>query len=190
MFKSMFKMFKRRRRGEIGTVMALFMTLFVVIIVAYELQIDSYRHTSDLVEDSLSSSNLAAAVIDIEQYGINHDLVVKSPDDSFVLWKECFKTNLGLDNNWYAFNRSVITGQVEVVDYIVYNVRGNDVYIHRYGKAPGYQVVTGGLGSVTAPNGTRIESTSIYSKVTFPIKGAFGVEVTGVKDELVDIVRN
>lgn len=169
---------------------AIFMILFMLIIIVYDMQVDMYTHTSTMVEDSLSSSNLAAAVIDIETYGINHDIIIKSPDDSFVLWKDCFRTNLGLDDNWYCHNRGAISGKVEVIDYIVYNVRGNDVYIHRYGQSPGYQVITGGLGSVSAPNGTRIESTSIYSKVTFPIKGAFGVEVLGCKDELVDIVRN
>lgn len=168
----------------------LYMFLFVLIIIVFEMQVDMYTHTSTMVEDSLSSANLAAAVIDIETYGINHDIIIKSPDDSFVLWKECFQTNLGLDDNWYCHNRGAISGRVEILDYIVYNVRGSDIYIYSYGQSPGYQLQVGGLGSVKAPNGTVIESTSIYSKVTFPIKGAFGVEVTGVKDELVDIVRN
>lgn len=187
MFKAMLK---KRHKGEIGTMTAIFMILFILIIMTYELQIDMYTHTSTMVEDSLSSANLAAAVIDIETYGINHDIIIKSPDDSFVLWKECFKTNLGLDDTWQCFNKGAISGKVELIDYIVYNVRGNDVYIHRYGQSPGYQEIHGGLGTVKAPNGTVIESTSIYSKVRFPIKGAFGVNVTGCKDELVDIVRN
>lgn len=180
----------KRHKGEIGTMTAIFMILFVLIIIVFEMQVDLYTHTSTMVEDSLSSSNLAAAVIDIETYGINHDIIIKSPDDSFVLWQECFKTNLGLDDNWCSDNTGAISGKVEIIDYIVYNVRGSDIYIYRYGQSPGYQMIPGGLGSVKAPNGTIIESTSIYSKVTFPIKGAFGIETTGMKDELVDIVRN
>ena len=41
-----------------------------------------------------------------------------------------------------------------------------------------------------SPDGKLIESTSIYSRVEFPVSGSFGITVTGMKQQLVDVVRN
>ena len=46
-----------------------------------------------------------------------------------------------------------------------------------------------GLGSVKTPDGTLVESTSIYSRISFPVKGIFGVEIEAVKQKTVDIIR-
>ena len=46
------------------------------------------------------------------------------------------------------------------------------------------------LGSATSPNGQVIESTSVYSRISYQVDGYFGVTVPAEKDKLVDIVKN
>ena len=181
---------KRKHKGQIGCITALFLVIIICIVLAFELQVDLYTHVSSMVEDSLASANLAAAVIDIEQYGIDHRILIEDPDASFELWKDVFRTNLGLDASWEMADRNVISGPVDLTDYIVYNVDGNDVHIYRYGHSHSVQTVPGGLGTVESPDGKLIESTSIYSRVEFPVSGSFGITVTGMKQQLVDVVRN
>ena len=184
------KLLGKKRKGQIGIVTCLFLTILICILLAFETQVDMYTHVSSMVEDSLASANLAVAVIDIEQYGIDHRILIKDPDASFELWKECFRTNLGLDASWQMADRNVISGPVELTDYIVYNVDGHDVHIHTYGRSHSVRTVTGGLGSVKSPDGKTIESTSIYSRVEFPVSGSFGITARGMKQQLVDVVRN
>lgn len=51
-------------------------------------------------------------------------------------------------------------------------------------------VKAGTLGSATSPNGQVIESTSVYSRISYQVDGYFGVTVPAEKDKLVDIVKN
>lgn len=66
---------------------------------------------------------------------------------------------------------------------------GTDVEIFRFGQSPENRFVAGGLGSVEAPNGQRIEKTGVYSRITFPVNGLFGIMTTAVKDKLVDVTN-
>lgn len=53
-----------------------------------------------------------------------------------------------------------------------------------------YRKETETLGSATSPNGQVIESTSVYSRISYQVDGYFGVTVPAEKDKLVDIVKN
>ena len=52
------------------------------------------------------------------------------------------------------------------------------------------EIITETLGSATSPNGQVIESTSVYSRISYQVDGYFGVTVPAEKDKLVDIVKN
>ena len=73
--------------------------------------------------------------------------------------------------------------------YIVYNVRGSEVEVTSFGEGLNYSA-TETLGSATSPNGRVIESTSVYSRISYQVDGYFGVTVPAEKDKLVDIVKN
>lgn len=179
---------KKKREGQIATFFSMFMVIFSVLIIGYQLQLQQFRATKTVTEDALAASNLASAVIDIEEYGSNHNIIIKQTDRAFQLYKDSLKVNLKLTGEWECENKALISGQVEIVDYIIYNVQGEDIEVFRYGKSPGQSMFPSGLGSVSAPNGQLIESTSIYSKITFPVEAIFDVNVMVMKDKLVDIV--
>jgi hypothetical protein len=66
-----------------------------------------------------------------------------------------------------------------------------DVEIYTYNPLGSSHTTTlDGVGSVTAPDGTLIESTSIYSRIGFPVDGMLGVHVDAKKEKTVDIIEN
>lgn len=169
---------------------SLFAFVILLFTVAYEMQIYEYDAVRVFTEDALAASNLASAVIDLEEYGISHNIVIRDPDYSYSLYQEALKTNMELDDLWESRNEGVMSGPVEILDYIIYNVSGTDIEIYSYGQNPYTTVITNGLGSVESPNGILIESTSVYSRISFPVDGIMGIQTTAVKDKLADIVNN
>lgn len=180
----------RRSEGTIEYVVPWFLFIFLLVIIVYLTQIHQYEATSSSTEDALAASSLASAVIDIQEYGISHDILVESPDNAYQIYQTALKTNLNLKNDWTSDNIGAISGAVEILDYIIYNVKGMDVYVYRYGTNNSQTVIPNGLGSVEAPDGQLIVSTSIYSRITFPVDGVWGVHTIAEKELLVDIVNN
>lgn len=177
-----------KQKGIVDTVVSMFFLIFAVLLIAYMLQIYQFNATRTFTEDALAASNLASAVIDIQEYGITHNIVIADPQAAYETYKRALRTNMMLDDDWYSQNTLAISGQVEILDYVVYNVVGQDVQITSFGQNPYITTITGGLGSVSAPNGIQIESTSVYSRITFPVEGILGVSAVAEKDKLVDIV--
>ena len=184
----MIRQLNKKRRGEISTFTLVYLILFLLVIEAFALQIRQYLALKSDTEDALAASNLATAVVDIQEYGISHNLIVADPDSAYRIFQDTIRVNLNLTDTWMD-STGRISGPVTVEQYVVYNVRGQDVEVHSYGPGVTYaSVVTGGKGSLTAPNGKIIESTSIYSRISYHVAGYFGTDVPAVKDNLVDIV--
>ena len=161
----MIRWITKKRQGELATFTMVYVLLFLVATVAFALQIREYISLKTHTEDTLAASNLASAVIDIQEYGINHNLVIKEDPTG------------------------LISSPVRVEQYIVYNVRGSEVEVTSFGEGLNYSA-TETLGSATSPNGQVIESTSVYSRISYQVDGYFGVTVPAEKDKLVDIVKN
>jgi len=178
----------RKQEGKIEIIVSVYWILILTILLAVFMQLLQFQATKSYVEDALAASNLASAVIDIETYGILHELIIADPDAAYDLYKEALKINLDLNDYWENTNKAIITGQVEILEYVIYNVRGEDVEIHFFNAGVRSSwTVYGGLGSVTAQEGTLIETTSIYSRIGFPVEGIMGVLIDARKENLVDI---
>lgn len=165
-----------------------YVLLFLVATVAFALQIREYISLKTHTEDALAASNLASAVIDIQEYGINHNLIIKDPEQAYSIYQDALKINMGLNDQWED-PTGLISSPVRVEQYIVYNVRGSEVEVTSFGEGLNYSA-TETLGSATSPNGRVIESTSVYSRISYQVDGYFGVTVPAEKDKLVDIVKN
>lgn len=179
-----------KQEGQVEWAAGLFFLLFFVIFLCAQLQINGYRATALYLEDALAASNLASAVIDLEEYGISHTIQIENPDAAFERYLDALKENLSLDENWECSNRSLISGKVVVENYIVYNVKNGVVNVYYVGADGRLQESTGMLGFVEAPNGVIIESTGIYSEISFPVEGFLGVVTETRKGKLVDVVPN
>ena len=176
--------------GQIGWIAGLFFTLFLGIFLYAMLQMDIYRSSSQYLEDALALSNLASAVVDVEEYGISHRLAITDPVQAYVRYRKAVKENLNLDDLWECRENGVIGGPVRIVNYTVYNVSGNDVEISSFDENGLMSRRREQLGEVSAPDGTRIESTGVYSEISYVQKGFPGVEVEARKGKLADIVAN
>ncbi len=184
------RMLKKYCAGQVEWVTGIFLLLFLAIVLCTQFQVDMYRSCALYLEDALAASNLASAVIDLEEYGLSHNIRIAEPMKAFERYCEAVRKNLDLDDNWECSNTHMISGKVDIADYIVYNVKDNQVTAYRIGMDGQQQEWQGMLGSVTAPNGVLIEATSIYSEIKFPIEGFLGLTVEAHKGKLVDIVSN
>ena len=174
--------------GQIGWTAGLGLLLFFGVLLCACMQMEVFRASSQYMEDALAASNLAAAVVDVEEYGISHALLIASPEDAFVLYCTAIKGNLNLDDTWKCPNKGLISGPVCVERFIVYNVVQNTVEVSCVNADGSLDCWQGTLGQEAAPNGITVEHTGIYSEISYQIKGVFGIIVPAVKGKLVDVV--
>ncbi len=179
-----------KRSGKAEWACGLFFLLFLTILLCAQLQLSLYRSSSMYLEDALAASNLASAVIDVEEYGISHRVRIRDPWEAYRLYLEAVRGNLNLDENWECPNKSLISGKVSVTDYIIYNVTGEDILVFHINEEGEAREALYRAGEVKAPDGSRIEHTSIYSAISFPVEGFLGVSAKAHKGKLVDIVAD
>lgn len=175
-------------KGQVSWVLGLFWILFLAILLCMQLQVALYRASSMYLEDALALSNLASAVIDIQEYGRTHRVLIPEPEQAYDRYCSAVKENLGLDDNYEATNHKLISGRVQIQKYIIYNVRGQKVSVwERNGSGQTWEW-QGNLGEVKTPAGQFIEVTGVYSEITYPVEGFLGVTVAAEKSKLVDVV--
>ena len=181
---------KAAEAGQLELVTGLFYLLFLGIMLCGILQLDVFRASAAYLEDALAASNLASAVIDVEEYGISHSILIKDPNEAYEIYLSALRANLNLNDEWECSAKGLIGGRVSVLNYIVYNVKEDMVEIYHYDESGQLFFSGGNTGNVYAPDGKMIESTSVYSEVAYPVRGIMGVEVQACKSNLADIVAN
>lgn len=179
---------ERKDGGQVEWVTGIFFLIILGVLLCTQLQLASWRASSLYLEDALAASNLASALIDVEEYGRSHRVVIADPSAAYDIYCDAVKANLQLDENWQCANRHLISGPVEIVDYIVYNVSGGRVTASRVGRSG---VVTeewsGVPGILEAPDKTVVERTGVYSEIAFSVESFFGLVVPAHKGNLADI---
>jgi len=180
----------KKARGSMEAVTGLFFLFFMAVLLCAEFQREAYRSASLYMEDALAASNLASAVIDIEEYGISHMVQINDPIQAFERYQNAVKENLQLNADWECANLTLISGPVSIQKYIVYNVEREKIAIYTVNGSGTVQLSEGDLGSVKAPNGMDITNTSVYSEIAFHVNGLFGTQVQAHKGKLVDIVSD
>lgn len=182
-------LFAGKEKGQIGWIAGLFFTLFLGVTLCAELQIESYRAASLYLEDTLAASNLASAVIDVQEYGISHNILIADPAEAYAIYRLAVMENLNLDAAWEGQSGGLVQGRVGIVRYIVYNVRDSEVAIYHFDADGRMTQSRESLGNAKAPNGIFIESTAVYSEITFEVQGPLGGTVRAHKGNLADVTR-
>ena len=159
--------------GQVSWVLGLFLILFLAILLYMQLQLAMYKASARYLEDALALSNLASAVIDIREY---------------AGYCSAVRENLGLNENYEAVGHKLISGKVEIRNYIIYNVTGTKVQVWERNGDGRILEWEGTLGEVRTPGGQTIENTGVYSEITYPVEGFLGITVTAEKSKLVDVV--
>lgn len=179
----------KKDEGSIEHTIALMVILIVSFLVLHQYRLTTINLVSELVEDSITASNLASAVIDIEEFGTTNEIKVKDAGEAYETYCNALKSNLMLDDYFMPVNNDYIKSNVTVHDYILYNVNGNDIEEYRFSNGVPQALTTHNsmVGVMLTPDGKLIENTTIYSKVGFTIRGLQEDEYYVYKDESVDI---
>ena len=173
--------------GQITVFAGLFFTLFFAVVLSGYLQMEMIRSSSGYLEDALAASGLAAALIDVREYGSSHVLRIRDAEESYKQYCACLKANLGLDENWECKNKRLISGRVTLENYTIYNVTEDQVEYCRL-DGGGQEWHSGSLGQVYAPNGQVVERTGTYGEISYPFLGLWGLTMQARKGKLVDVV--
>ena len=111
--------------GQVSWVLGLFLILFLAILLYMQLQLAMYKASARYLEDALALSNLASAVIDIREYGSTHKVHITDQEQAYAGYCSAVCENLGLNENYEAVGHKLISGKVEIRNYIIYNVTGS-----------------------------------------------------------------
>lgn len=174
--------------GQAEWAAGLFFILILVIVLLTRLQLAEWEMVSVYLEDALAASNLAAALIDVEEYGTSHKVLIGDPVEAYQVYRAALAENLQLDWEGKCANRALISGVVRITDFVIYNVDQNQVEAVRVRNDQSVEYWRGKRGAMKAPNGVCVEYTGIYSEISFPLQGFLGVSVEAHKAKLVDIV--
>lgn len=177
-------------KGQVSWVLGLFLLLFLAILLCMQLQLELYRASASYLEDALALSNLASAVIDVQEYGKTHRVRISDPEQAYDRYCLAVRDNLGLNDNYEATNHKMISGRVQICNYIIYNVKGQEVSVWERDDSGQTREWQGRLGEVRSPEGQIVEKTGVYSEISYPVEGFLGVTVTAQKSKLVDIVSD
>lgn len=181
---------KIAEQGQTSWVLGLFLILFLAIILTMQLQLALYSASARYLEDALALSNLASAVIDVQEYGRTHRVLIADPWQAYDRYCAAVKENLGLNDTYEAANHKLISGRVEILNYTIYNVTGGIVRVWERNADGQIQEWQGNLGEVRTPKGQLIEKTGVYSEISYPVEGFLGITVTAGKSKLVDVVSS
>lgn len=170
-----------------GIGMGMMFCLFLTVILLSQYMLRRMVLSAAYLEDALACSNLAGAIIDTKEYGYSHEVVLQAPEEAYNIFIRALKTNLNLDNQMRSKGDAFIWNEVRVEEFILYNVRGEQIEIVRFSPS-GVERMAGYLGYTAAPNGQLVEKTGIYSEVSYQIRGYFGEMYEARKGKLVDVV--
>lgn len=181
---------KRYKRGSIEYLSALMLICLTGILLAFSFSVKELRQYESDVRDSLDSACLSAALIDLNTYSFGRTINIKEYNDSWNIFKKCLKNNMGLDDNFYPGSKAVYD-KVTIHEFIVYNIIENYLISYRFtGDGRVNQESVTYTGSETTPDGSSIESSTIYADIGMNIKSFLGKkEYVHVKTS-VDIVNN
>ncbi len=176
--------------GQIHTVYGLFALIFLILLGMTRFQLAVCRASADYLEDALAAGNLASELIDVREYGMTHRLVIPDPDAAYQTYLQALQVGLRLREDGTSEFTGLISGPVKVVAYEIYNVDEERNLVEIYSlRGESFVHRTGRLGSVAAPNGQKVTATGVYSEVTYPVEGIFGLQVTARKGKLAEVKR-
>lgn len=182
---------KIKNSGKVDFFVGLFMVFVVSVVMLVCQQISYFMIAGAYVEDAIAASNLASAIIDVESYGKDRTLRIFDPQGAYEIYKEALSVNLQLDEDGRSFQRLLLDGPVQVEDYRIYNVIDDQVEIYVLG--PNEKMQSGGTckkEDAVTPDGTKIETTTVYSKLKFSVPGFDVTSISAKKEKSVDVKKN
>lgn len=180
----------KKDKGAVEYTMSIMFLIVSVLIILFCFRIRSARVEKVYLEDAQASANLAAAVIDTDIYGETEKLIILDTLGAYEKFKKALKTNLNLDDNFMPNNTFLMENAVEVLEFRIYNVDGDRVNCVIFDENGSRSTEVYTLSSVMTPNGINVESTTIYSRIEFDVKGFLDQRNRMTLENSVDVVKN
>lgn len=179
-----------KEKGQIDIVAGMFCTILVLVVILFGFRTVEYVITSAYVEDALAASNLASGIVDLEEYGKTHIVQIKDLESAFLVYREALCHNLKLDEYLNTTNREMIAGKVEILDYMIFNVIGETVFVYKLDEnGRVIEACQEKPGEVQTPEGIFVENTTVYSRISFEVRGFGEQNIRAIKEKSIDIVR-
>ncbi len=181
----------KKSEGQAEYVLGMYALIFVMILSMASLQILQYKADSDIAEDALAASALAALDIDPYRYGTDHKLVIDDPVHALEIFKNALKGNmeLGEDFSPVSQNTSYVSGVVKLEDFRVYLVDGDDVTEYRVSDT-GTGVRSGSYGEMKTPGGQVVVSAGCYAAISFDTEGFLGIKIRSYKQAYAEMIAD
>ena len=180
-----------RSSGQAEYVLGMYALILVMVLALASLNIMQYKADSDIAEDALAASCLAALDIDPYRYGTDHRLVINDPLSARGIFEEALRKNLNLN----AFYEPVtagdyfISGRITVDDFRIYLTEGDRVREFRVGEY-GVTESTGIYGEMRTPSGSVVRSAGAYARISFDTSGMFGIKVRACKEAYAEMLSD
>ena len=180
-----------REKGQAEYVLGMYALIFVMVLALASLQIMQYKADSDITEDALAASALAALDIDPYRYGLDHKLVINDPDHCLDIFKNALKGNMNLDNLYRPIdsNESYISGEVTIEDFRIYLVDADKVTEYKITEY-GTDRTEGMYGEMKTPGGQIVKSAGCYAAISYDTEGFLGIKANAYKDAYAEMIAD
>ena len=177
--------------GQAEYVLGMYALTMVMILAMVTLQILQYKADSDIAEDALAASALAALDVDPYRYGTDHMLVINDPEHAMEIFKNALKANMDLGDDYSPLpdNPSYVSGKVNIDDFRIYLVDGDEVTEYKVTDT-GTVSFSGLYGDMRTPGGQIVKSAGCYAAISFDTKGFMGTVVRARKDAYAEMVSD
>lgn len=180
-----------KKRGGIEYLSALMLISLSGIILLYGISVKELKLHQQILRDGLDGACLAAALIDRNEYASTQQILIDDYYKVRSIFCETLKNNVGLNDEYEAKQESAIYDVINIEAFYVYNIK--DGYLYTYtGKGEGdYDLkIDTFTGNEKTPDGTVIQSGTIYADIGVNISSYFGVSNYVHIESSVDVVKN
>ncbi len=177
--------------GQTEYVLGMYALILVMVLALASLNIMQYKADSDITEDALSASCLAALDIDPYRYGIDHRLVINDPRSARSIFEDALRKNMNLSEDYEPVfsNDRYINGRVSIDDFRIYLTDGDTVNEYIVGEY-GVTENTGVYGEMKTPSGSVVRSAGAYARISFDTKGMFGIRIGACKESYAEMLSD
>jgi len=165
--------------------------ILVMVLALASLNIMQYKADSDIAEDALSASCLAALDIDPYRYGIDHRLVINDPLSARCIFEDALRKNMNLSEDYEPVSPDdrYVNGRVSIDDFRIYLTDGDAVKEYIVGEY-GVTENTGVYGEMKTPSGSVVRSAGAYARVSFDTLGMFGIRIGACKESYAEMLSD
>lgn len=178
---------KKKEEGAVEYIVSFFVFLIVLILILSSIALRQAKTSKNFLDDGITASLLATEIINPLDY--NSGNICIDETKAFSIFTSSLKINLNLSDD-YLSNDNKFYSSIEISNFVVYNVKGTDIYEYVYDLNGNYTLTihSNVAGTLQTPNGFTVNESSVYAKIKVSLNDFYGVEY-GVKyvDECVSL---